>query len=47
MAQTHKHSVKAAETHPNLEWSDDVPDGAADELTALRAIDEETAHSIG
>ena len=47
MAQTHKASAKAAEKRTTSNGSDDVSRGVAEELAALRAIVEGTAHGTG
>ena len=47
MAQTHKASARAVEKHATANGSDDASRAATEELTALRAIVEGTAHSTG
>src|SRR5215468_2011427 len=47
MAQTHKAPAKACEKYATWNGSDGVSPAAAEELTALRAIVEGTAHSTG
>ena len=47
MAQSHVASAKAAEALATSDGADDVSRGAAEELTALRAIAEGTARTTG
>jgi hypothetical protein len=47
MAETHKTSTKAAERRKKPHESDDLSHGVMEELAALRAIVEGTAHSTG